>query len=338
MDRFARLGRDARRALRPAPHPEWMAPMLATLTDRRFSDPAWLFERKFDGERCLAFRRGPQVRLLSRSRQPLGRTYPEIADALRAQDVDDVVVDGEVVAFEGSRTSFARLQQRLGITDPDVARRSPVRVFYYVFDVLHLDGQDVTGLALRDRKSLLRDTLAYRDPLRFTPHRNTDGEACLADACAKGWEGLIAKRVDARYVSRRSGDWLKLKCSAGQEMVIGGFTDPAGSRVGLGALLVGYYDGDELVYAGKVGTGYSRQTLLDLRRRLDGLEVGRSPFGRGRVAERGVHWVRPQLVAEVAFTEWTADGKLRHPRFEGLRRDKPARDVVRERPAATRRG
>jgi bifunctional non-homologous end joining protein LigD len=338
MDYFAQLGPDARRRLRRSAQPDWVAPMLATLTDRRFSDAGWLFERKLDGERCLAFRKGPEVRLLSRTRRQLGRTYPEIADALASQHADDFVVDGEIVAFEGRRTSFGRLQQRLGITDPQVARRSPVRVYYYVFDLLHLDGYDTTALGQRDRKSLLRQALKFTDPLRFTTHRNTNGEAYFAQACANGWEGVIAKRADAPYVSRRSGDWLKFKCSAGQEMVIGGFTEPAGSRVGLGALLVGYYDGADLVYAGKVGTGYSHATLRDLRRRLDRLETKRSQFRRGRIVERGVHWVHPELVGEVLFSEWTRDGKLRHPRFVGLRNDKRPREVVRERPAGARRG
>jgi bifunctional non-homologous end joining protein LigD len=309
--------------------------MLATLTDKRFSDPAWIFERKLDGERCLAFRRGDEVRLLSRTRQRLGGTYPEIVDAIAAQESSaarDMVVDGEVVAFERGRTSFARLQQRLGITDPERARRSPVAVFYYVFDLLHLDGYDTTALAVRHRKALLREALTFGDGLRFTAHRNGAGESYLDVACARGWEGLIAKRADSPYVSRRSPDWLKLKCSASQELVIGGFTEPSGSRVGLGALLVGYHDGDDLVYAGKVGTGFSRHFLVDLRRRLDALEIERSPFTRGRVTERAVHWVRPELVAQVAFTEWTSDGKLRHPRFEGLRTDKPAAQVTRERP------
>jgi bifunctional non-homologous end joining protein LigD len=338
MDRFAHLPEAVRRGLRPAPHPDWVAPMLATLTDRRFSDPACLFERKLDGERCLAFRNGPTVRLLSRTRRPLGNTYPEIVDALGGQDVDDFVVDGEVVAFERGRTSFARLQQRIGISDSEVARRSPVAVFYYGFDLLHLDGHDTTSLPLRDRKTLLRQALAFSAPLRFTAHRNAAGEAYLADACAGGWEGLVAKRADAAYVSRRSPDWLKLKCSASQELVVGGFSEPSGSRIGLGALLVGHYDGDDFVYAGKVGTGFSQATLRDLGQRLAALEIPDSPFTRGRVAERGIHWVEPELVAQIAFSEWTGDGKLRHPRFEGLRQDKPARDVIRERPAGGRHG
>jgi DNA ligase D-like protein (predicted ligase) len=336
MDAFARLPGPVRARLRPAPQPGWIDPMLATLTDRRFSDPGWVFERKLDGQRCLAFRTASAVRLLSRGRQRLDGTYPELVDALAAQGPDDLVVDGEVVAFEDNRTSFARLQQRLGITDPREARRSPVAVFYYLFDVVHLDGHDTTRLPLRARKALLRTALEYRAPLRFTPHRNTKGEAAFASACAKGWEGVIAKRADAPYRSGRSTDWLKFKCSAGQEFVIGGFTEPAGSRVGFGALLVGYYDDGNLVYAGKVGTGYSTATLVDLRRRLDALEVPASPFADARISRRGVHWVRPELVAEIEFTEWTTDGKLRHPRFEGLRHDKAPREVTRERPERPR--
>jgi bifunctional non-homologous end joining protein LigD len=316
--------------------------MLATLTDSRFSDPRWLFERKLDGERCLAFRDGGRVRLMSRARQHLDGTYPEVVDALAGQSVGDFVVDGEVVAFDRGRTSFGRLQQRLGISDPERARRSPVAVFYYVFDLLHVDGEDTTALPLRARKSLLRDTLSFRPhPLRYTAHRNGEGEALFAAACARGWEGVIAKRADAPYVPGRSRDWLKFKCSAGQELVVGGFTEPTRSRVGLGALVVGYYQGGDLVYAGKVGTGFTQAALRELRRRLDALETPDPPF-RGdevRRAARGpggaaVHWVRPELVAEVVFSEWTTDGRLRHPRFVGLRDDKPAREVVREAPPA----
>ena len=305
--------------------------MLATLTGHYFSGPEWIFERKLDGERCLAFRRGGEVRLLSRSQQHLNNTYPEIVDGLSRPGAPDVVVDGEVVAFEGNRTSFERLQQRLGITNAAEARRSPVAVFYYIFDLLYLDGYDTTALSLRDRKTLLKGALQYTDALRFTPHRNETGEAYFQFACAHGWEGLVAKRASSTYVSRRSPDWLKFKCSLGQEFVVGGFTDPAGSRVGLGALLVGYYDQGELVYAGKVGTGFSTATLMALRQQLDALGTDKQPFTRGRIAERGAHWVRPQLVAQVVFSEWTADGKLRHPRYEGLRTDKAAGEVQRER-------
>lgn len=318
--------------LRAAEQPAWVEPMLATLTDRRFSDPAWIFERKLDGIRCLAFRRGADVRLLSRKRQRLENTYPEVADALGAQAVDDFVVDGEMVAFEGDRTSFSLLQQRSGITDPARARRSPVAVVYYVFDLLHVAGYDTRALPLRTRKVLLRKTLRFTGPLRFTTHRNGEGAALFQAACARGWEGLIAKRADAPYLSSRSPNWLKLKCSQAQEFVVGGFTDPAGSRQGFGALLVGYYEGSELRYAGKVGTGFDDRTLESLHRHLRALEVDKPPFAGVRRWERGTHFVRPALVAQVAFTEWTRDGMLRQPRFEGIRTDKDPAEVSRERP------
>jgi len=304
--------------------------MLAVLTHQRFSDPGWIFERKLDGERCLAFRRGGRLRLLSRTRQLLNDTYPELVGALGPQ-VSDFIVDGEIVAFEGGRTSFERLQRRIQIRDPAAALSSGVRVFYYLFDVLHLDGYDTTALQQRDRKALLRNALSYGDPLRFLPHRNTEGEALYQDACRKSWEGLIAKRADAPYQHRRSADWLKFKCVNEQEFVIGGWTDPTGTRVGLGALLVGYYEDGELRYAGKVGTGYSRAVLEDLRSRLDRLERPEPPFTRDGLSRKGVHWVRPDLVAQIGFTEVTRDGKLRHPRFLGLRTDKRPREVVLER-------
>ncbi|MEW2521678.1 non-homologous end-joining DNA ligase [Actinacidiphila alni] len=308
-------------------------PMLATLSDRRDFDADWIFERKLDGVRVLAVREAGEVRLLSRTGRRLDSAYPEIADALAAQEADDFTVDGEVVAFDaGGRTDFSLLQQRMGLTDARRIRATGVAVTYYVFDLLRLDGADVTAIPLRSRKSLLRRALAYRAPLRFTPHRNEGGQELLDQACGRGWEGLIAKRASGPYEPRRSGAWLKLKCGLGQEFVIGGFTEPAGARIGFGALLLGYYEGTRLRYAGKVGTGYDDRTLRELRERLDGLETGRSPFV-DTVRERAPHWAEPRLVAEVGFSQWTRDGMLRHPRFLGLRDDKRPADVVREIPA-----
>lgn len=316
-----------------ASQPEWYPPMLARLTERRFSDPDWLFERKLDGERVLAFRARDRVRLLSRNRVTLNGSYPELSDAIAGQACSDFVVDGEVVAFEGPRTSFARLQQRMQIDDPKRARATGVAVYYYLFDLLHLEGHDLRRLPLRRRKVLLRDAIAFEAPLRFTPHRNTAGEAMFREACAKGWEGLIAKRASAPYQGGRTSDWLKFKCAEGQELVIGGFSVPRGSRRGFGALLLGYYEGKGLRYAGKVGTGFDDRTLIDLRRRLDRLKRPGSPF-EDEIRDSSVTFVQPKLVAEIGFTEWTADGRLRHPRFLGLRRDKPAEDVGRERTEA----
>jgi DNA ligase D-like protein (predicted ligase) len=303
--------------------------MLATLTKERFSDPAWIFERKLDGERCLAFRASGVVNLLSRNRKPLNDHYPEIADALAGQPGPDLVVDGEIVAFSGDETSFSRLQRRMQVANQAQARRTGIAVFHYLFDIVYLDGFDLTALPLRDRKRLLRASVSFAGPLRYTPHRNATGEAYYEHACRSGWEGVIAKRADGPYAHARSSDWLKFKCQAGQEFVIGGFTDPQRSREGFGALLIGYYRGDNLVYAGKVGTGFDERTLQNLRRRLDALEIDHTPFSAGD-PPRGAHWVRPELVGEVRFSQWTGDGRLRHPAFLGLREDKTAREVVRE--------
>jgi len=307
---------------------DFLAPQLATLTDARFSDPDWLFERKLDGARVIAGREGGEPVLWSRNHKRVDASYPEVVEALAAQP-DRFVVDGEVVAFDGDRTSFARLQNRMHLSSPREARRTGVAVYYYLFDLIAIGGVDVTRLPLRVRKRLLEECFAFTDPLRISRHRRGDGEEFFRQACERGWEGLIAKRADRPYRSGRSRDWLKFKCVTGQEFVIGGFTEPKGARNGFGALLVGYYEGTALRYAGKVGTGYDAATLRDLRSRMDRLERGSSPFA-DRIGEREVHWVEPELVAEVGFAEWTSDGRLRHPRFTGLRVDKPAANVVRE--------
>ena len=304
--------------------PSRVDPMKAVLTDERFSDPDWVFERKLDGIRAIATRDGDEIRLVSRNDLSLAGRFPEIVEAFAQATRHDAVVDGEIVAFEGATTSFARLQQR---------GERPVPVFYYVFDLLHLDGRDTTPLPLRERKALLRDAVTTRGgPIRLTPHRNGDGESLFAEACEKGWEGLIAKRADAPYAHGRSRDWLKMKCSAEQELVVGGFTAPRGGREDLGALLLGHYEDGRLRYAGKVGTGFTRAMLADLAARLEPLRRDSSPF-TDAVPGRELTWVEPRLVAQVAFTEWTRDGRLRHPRYLGLREDKRAEDVVRERPA-----
>jgi len=296
--------------------------MKATLTDERFSDPDWIFERKLDGIRCIAVRDDGKVRLLSRNDLSMNDRYPEIARDLAKTPRERFAIDGEIVAFDHGQTSFAKLARR---------GREPVPVFFYVFDLLWLDGRDVRPLPLRERKRLLRDVLPTGGSIRMTTHRNGEGEAYFAEACRKGWEGVIAKRADSAYGARRSRDWLKFKCGMGQELVIGGFTEPRGSRIELGALLLGYYDGDALRYAGKVGTGFDRATLRDLARRLRPLRRDDPPFADpSEIRERGVTWVEPRLVAQIGFSEWTRDGRLRHPRFLGLREDKPARQVVRE--------
>jgi DNA ligase D-like protein (predicted ligase) len=318
--------------------PEWVEPELAALTKSRFSDPAWIFERKLDGERFIAFRDKDRVRLMTRNRKDDTTTYPEIAEALAAQQAADFIVDGEMVAFAGDRTSFELLQQRLGVRHPPPALRARVPVFYYLFDILWADGRDLRPEPLTERKRQLRELLSFDGGLRFTMHRDAEGEEYFREACAKRWEGVIAKRADAPYRAGRGHDWLKFKCESGQEFVIGGYTDPRGSRSGFGALLLGYYDtAGQLRYAGKVGTGFNQRTLTSLRKVLGELERDGPAFGSSdlrRTGRAGVHWVEPRLVAQVGFSEWTDDGQLRHPRFQGLREDKEPSEVVRETPAS----
>ncbi|QWC84188.1 non-homologous end-joining DNA ligase [Nocardioidaceae bacterium] len=317
-------------------------PGLATLTHDRDWDAfaaGWVVERKLDGQRVLADTRGTGARLWSRNGHDVTDAFPEIVAALGAVPTG-WVLDGEVVAFDGAVTSFARLQQRIGLRG-EAAASSGVGVFFYVFDVLSAAGEDLRDLPWTERKARLREGIGWSDDkLRLVPHRTDGFEEYYAEACSKGWEGLIAKRADAAYPGGRTKSWLKLKCEAGQELVVVGWSEPRGERVGLGALLLAHHlergdtDDSALRYVGKVGTGFDHATLRDLRGRLGDLEVGESPctegeLPRGKAADE-VHWVRPELVAEVAFTEWTSDGMMRHPRFLGLRTDKPAADVVRE--------
>ena len=282
--------------------PDWLEPMAATLTQDRFSGGDWLFERKFDGIRLLAYKNGADVRLFSRNR--LSQQLPAIVTAVASLPVDQVILDGEV-AWDGLSG-------------------------YHVFDILWLNGHAVTSLPLEDRRALLQ-RLPFESPMRRV--ELLDDEKPWERAGREGWEGVIAKRRGSPYQHRRSKHWLKMKCEASQELVVGGFTDPQGARVGLGALLVGYYEADDFVFAGKIGTGFDTKLLLDLRRRLDAIELPASPFTKAKGLPRlRAHWVRPEIVVQVAFLEWTAHGKLRHPRLLGVRFDKPARDVTREQP------
>ena len=308
--------------------------MLATLTDRREFGDDWLLERKFDGERCVARKDRGEVRLESRTGKDLTGTYPEVRAALADQRARSLLLDGEVVAYEAEQTSFSRLQQRLGVREPSPELVAAFPVVYCVFDLLEVDGDDLTGRPLLERRARLEKTIRPRQGLQLSEAWRGDSERRFARACRSGWEGLIAKRADAPYEPGRSRDWLKLKCSWEQEFVIGGYTDPAGSRTDFGALLVGYYEDGRLRYAGKVGTGFTAGTLRDLGARLRELEAPESPFGDVRPIPRGTHWTRPELVAQIGFAEWTSDARLRQPRFLGLRDDKRPDEVVRERPAA----
>jgi DNA ligase D-like protein (predicted ligase) len=281
----------------------------------------WQYERKFDGLRGVAVRNGDQVELYSRNKLSFNARFPAVVAALVKLPAQSFVVDGELVAFDGDQTSFALLQ----------SSPHPQGLTYCVFDLLELNGRSTTNMVLTERQRLLATTLQHgHRPLSLVKPLTGDPVGLLGRACAGGWEGLVAKRVDSVYHGGRSGDWQKLKCLASQELVIGGWTEPNRSRVGLGALLVGYYDDQEgLRYAGKVGTGFTNELLRKLHQDLVAREIPASPFA-DPVRERRAHWVRPELVGEVAFTEWTADGRLRHPSFQGLRPDKAASEVQRE--------
>src|SRR5215831_9682072 len=346
--------------------PDWIEPMAATLTQERFNGSEWSFERKFDGIRLLAYKRGKQVELFSRNHLP--QNLPAVSQAIATLPPEQLILDGEI--------TWGR-----------------AKLIYDVFDIMWIDGREVMSLPLEERRELL-DRLPLSPPLRRV--LELPNETAYARAQTEGWEGVIAKRRGSIYEPRRSRNWLKMKCELAQEFVVGGFTDPQGKRVGLGALLVGYYEyasspapgatatgsisspsgrstagvrssaagnkrgssptvregalypspsgrgtarvrtlsagpDPDFIYAGKIGTGFNNDLLLDLRQKLDALEIPKSPFTRAVGLPRlRAHWVRPELVVQVGFIQWTGHGKLRHPRLLGVRHDKDPRDVVRE--------
>ena len=266
--------------------PEWLVPMAATLTQERFTGPEWIFERKFDGIRLLAYKNGSDVQLFSRNRLP--QNLPAITHALKELPNDQLILDGEITWGGG-------------------------KVAYHIFDILWLDGRPVTSMTLEQRTALLSD-LDLKAPLHSVT--TLDEELPWERAQKEGWEGVIAKRRDSVYEHRRSKQWLKMKCELSEEFVVGGFTDPQGQRVGLGALLVGHYEGDDFVFAGKIGTGFDTKLLLELREKLDRLEIAKPAFTKATGLPRlRAHWVKPEIVVRVGFIEWTVHGKLRHPRL-----------------------
>ena len=282
--------------------PDWIEPMAATLTQERFAGPEWTFERKYDGIRLIAFKRGDVVRLYSRTRKE--KDLPAIAAAVAALPFDDLILDGEV-EWDGQTA-------------------------YHVFDVIWIGGRDVTRLPLTERRRMLAD-LPLTAPMRRVRELDAAQGPPWERACAEGWEGVIAKRRDSPYEHKRSKHWLKMKCELTHDFVVGGFTEAQGTRVGLGALLVGYYEGDDFVFAGKVGTGFDTRLLTELRARFDKMELEKTPFTKAKGLPRvRAHWVRPEVVVRVAFIEWTVHTKLRHSRLLSVRTDVRARDVVRE--------
>jgi bifunctional non-homologous end joining protein LigD len=318
-----------------AAQPDWIAPQLATLVERMPSTGNWLHEIKYDGYRILCCIRGGKVKLYTRHANDWTVKLGAQADAIAALGVKNAWLDGEVVVFtEEGKTDFQALQNAFDSSSTD-------RIVYCLFDLLYLEGYDLRSMALLERKRLLSSLIGPpradgESLLRYSDHIEGQGSEVLAEACRRGLEGIIAKQADVSYRSGRTRSWLKIKCEQRQEFVIGGFTEPAGSRRGFGALLVGYYDRNRLRFAGKVGTGFSDATLRRLHGTLVARERPDTPFvdpPTGAEA-RGVHWVKPDLVAEVRFSEWTKEGILRQPSFQGLRTDKSAREIVKEEPQA----
>jgi bifunctional non-homologous end joining protein LigD len=310
--------------------PDFIPPQLATLTDKAPAGDGWIHEIKLDGYRTAARLEAGKVRMLTRSGLDWTARFPSIATALALPKIRAAYLDGEIAVMgEDGLTSFAALQDAL-------SRGQPQRLTYHVFDLLHLDGSDLTSLPLIERKALLAPLIARLPkggPVRYSDHVLGKGPAFFAQACKHHLEGIVAKRAAAPYRSGRNEDWLKVKCLNRQEFVIGGWmaSDKPGRK--LRSLLLGYYDRGKLVFAGKAGTGFGLAAGRELAERLGKIERDTPPFASvPRPYQRGARWVDPRLVAEVTFTTWTADHLLRHPSFEGLREDKPAKDVKLERP------
>ncbi len=315
--------------LKKEKQPEWIDPMLAVLTHDTFSRDGWIFERKLDGERCIVHKKGNSVKLFSRNKKNLNDTYPEIYESFKNQS-GSFIVDGEIVAFDGKVTSFQKLQERMQIKNKVEAQESDVKVFYYAFDIMSAGSYKLVKLPLSDRKKILKESLNSSDHIRLTLYRKKNGDKFYNEACRKKWEGLIAKDFTGSYVSSRSKKWFKFKCINRQEFVIGGYTEPDGERIGFGALLVGYHENGALKYAGKVGTGYDDKTLNSLHKKLSEIKTNKNPFSNKEIDSSNTHWVKPKLLAEIGFTEWTRENRLRHPRYIGLRNDKKPSDVKRE--------
>jgi bifunctional non-homologous end joining protein LigD len=315
------LAPEERALVRAAAHPRRLEPQLAQAGDGPPAGPGWLHERKLDGVRLHVHRDGGTLRLLTRLGHDRAGTFPELLPALHELGSNDLVADAEVVALEGDRDSFGRLQRRLGGPGRPTAAARDVPVHVYLFDLLHLDGHDLRRLPLVARKRLLR-ALRFVEPVRYTEHRDDDVAAHLAEACAQGWEGLLVKRADGPYRAGRSSAWRKLKCQRTGRFVVGGWTAPQGTRAGVGALLVGMDTPEGLVYAGRVGTGIDDATLVALADHLRRAEQSAAPFV-APPRERGLRWVVPHLVVEVRFSGWTESGRLRHPSLQRLRPDLP---------------
>lgn len=317
--------------------PPFVKPMLAVLTNTYFSSTDWIYEQKFDGQRCLAFKKNGVVTLKSRNNRSINTEYPELVDALTAQAADNFIIDGEIVALNKHGASdFQILQSRMNLKKSiEIAQlQKTVPIYYCIFDLMYVDGYDVRELPVLARKLVLKKLLHFRGILKYTQHKTKNGLGLFKQACKAHEEGLIVKKADGIYTSSRSSDWLKFKCGMEQELVIIGYTEPQGNRTDFGALLVGYYKDKKLCYAGKVGTGYDQKTLRMLGAKVRALEIKKCPAHNYDESTKGVHWIKPKLVAEFKFANWTTGNRLRVGRYKGLRTDKAATDVVQELPKA----
>lgn len=285
--------------------------MLATLVKTPFSDKGWIFERKFDGIRCLAVKKGDKVLLYSRNQKRIDSRYPELRAVFEEQKEKNFIVDGEIVA-----SSFSELQKRIHLK----RKKSDVSVVFYAFDLLSLNNKDQRKLPQIERKKKLKSALTFKGKLRYSSHVKGKGIEAFQKASANDWEGIIAKKSDAPYLSGRHRYWLKFKCGKKGRFVICGYTDPKGARKGFGALLIGYYKNKTLRYAGRVGTGYDSTLLKSLSARLKKIEIQKAPFKRTKIPLKGVHYVRATIKCQIGFSEWTKDKRLRHPRFIKLLR------------------
>jgi len=321
--------------------PHSIRPMLATLTDKPFDSDDWLYEIKWDGYRAVAFLDGKSMRLVSRNQNDFTAAYPELRDLPSLVKARTAILDGEIVALDdGGRSSFSLMQQRTGVAEGGRRirqTRDDIPIAYYVFDLLYLDGYDLMQADLQQRKRLLQSVLTTGELVRYSDHYIGRGTALLDAAAQRGLEGIVAKHATSCYEQKRSREWLKIKIVRRQECVIGGYTDPRGSRENFGSLVLGLYDDKgRLVPVGQAGSGFTGQTHADMWKRLESLETSRSPFLGKVESDRRVHYVKPELVAEIKFTEWTHEGqsgavKMRAPVFEGLRLDKKASECKFER-------
>jgi bifunctional non-homologous end joining protein LigD len=319
--------------------------MLATLVDEPFNNDDWLFEIKWDGYRAIAFIEGDSLRLVSRNQNDLTKAYPELQAIPQHIRARTAILDGEIVALdEQGRPSFGLMQQRTGVGEGGrrIRRtRDDIAVMYYVFDLLYLDGYSLMRVELEKRKELLASVVAPSDGLRFSDHYMGHGIDLFHAAAERGLEGIVAKQRRSFYLPKRSQEWLKIKITRRQECVIGGYTDPRGSRENFGSLVLGLYDDQSrLIHVGHAGSGFTGKSHADMWQRLEKLKVAKSPFFGKVESTRTVHYVRPELVAEIKFTEWTHEGesgtvKMRAPVFQGLRFDKKPQECRFEIPAKT---